>query len=137
MTRRLLVVPLLAALTVLVGCEDWTPDAELQGRCEELEAENKRLSERLDALAVEVRPLDERVNDVDRGSRQLERALVRAEQGLRSRIREMMQQGRGREGRVFVRPAPAIVERAEPAAKPKPYMGFDGQTIIAEVTRGL
>lgn len=135
MRRMCLLVPLVAALALLAGCNG-DGNASLGERVQELEAENAELARKVEQLTHELRPLEHRLNQLDQTNRTLEKNLALAEQDLRSRIHEMVQTERGGR-RPFVRPAPAVAEVPKRPEKPKPYMGFDGQTITEEVAKEL
>lgn len=135
MTRWFVIAPLLAALVLLAGCNG-DGSSDVGERVKQLEAENAELTKKVEQLTNELRPLEHRLNQLDQTNRTLEKNLALAEQDLRSRIHEMVQTERGGR-RPFVRPAPAVPEVPKPAEKPKPYMGFDGQTITDEVAKEL
>jgi len=133
--RMRVLVPLVAALALLAGCNG-DDNSDLGKRVKDLETENATLGEKVEQLTKELRPLEHRLHELDETNRRLEKTLAQAEQDLRSRIHEMVQQERGGR-RPFVRPAPAVAEVPKPPEKPKPYMGFDGQTITEEVAKEL
>jgi TolA-binding protein len=133
MLRRLCGWAALATiLTLLAGCGG--DNAELQKRLETLETQNEELRERIDTLTDELRPLEKKIHEIDESNRHLEKAIVQASKDLQSRIHEMVQQERS--GRRHFRPAPKVVAKPVPE-DPKPYMGFDGQTVTEELAREL
>ena len=128
--RQYVVLAALAAAVVLAGCSGGSSD-DLQGRLAKLEAENEALKQKVETLTQELRPLEKRVHELDQQNQHLEKAIVQARDDLVSRLREMVQQERSGRTRRFVRP-PARVP-----VKPKPYAGFDGQTLTPEVAEQL
>jgi len=131
-----LTLPLAASVALLTGCTGGD-NADLRERLEKLEAENKALKGTVEKLSGELRPLLKRVHDLDVQNRNLEKTLAQAEQDLRSRISEMIQQERSGRRQRFVRPVPKLPDKPQPAPPPKPYMGFDGQTVTPEVAEQL
>ena len=128
--RKYVVLAALAAVVVLAGCSGGS-SGDLEGRLAKLEAENQALKQKVETLTQELRPLEKRVHELDQQNQHLEKAIVQARDDLVSRLREMVQQERSGRTRRFVRP-PARVP-----VKPKPYMGFDGQTLTPEVAEQL
>ncbi len=135
MLRRWSAALVLAAVAVVsTGCGG--DSADLRSRLDELEAENARLEQRLEQLTKELRPLEDKLNEIDQSNRHLETAVAQASEDLQSRIHEMIQQERSGRRPGFVRPVPRVVRPAEPEV-PKPYLGFDGQTVTEELAREL
>ena len=137
MRRRWIAWMAVAVLVgALAGCSSGG-NADLQGRLEQLEAQNEQLHKRVEQLTDDLRPLEKRIHEIDESNRHLEKAIVQAADDLRSQIHEMVQQERGGGKGRFVRPAPVGPERAREPETPRPYMGFDGQTITEELVREL
>jgi len=124
---------LAAVAAILAGCGG--DSADLRSRLDELEAENARLEERLEQLTKELRPLEDKLNEIDQSNRHLETAVAQASEDLQSRIHEMIQKERSGRRPGVVRPVPKVGP-AEPEV-PKPYLGFDGQTVTDELAREL
>ena len=128
--RHYVALAAFAIAVAIVGCSGGS-NADLQARLDALEAENKALKEKVETLTNELRPIEKRVHELDQQNQHLEKTIVQVKDDLVSRLREMVQQERSGRTRKFVRP-PARVP-----IKPKPYMGFDGQTLTAEVAEQL
>lgn len=136
MTRRLTPLLLAALALALAGCSG-SDEPDVAQRIERLETEQRVLRERVDRLLSELEPTARRVQEIDKDNRRLDKALAQVEEDLRSRLHEMVQDvsnggWRNRTPRVE-RPA----EVALPPAPPRPYLGFDAQTISAEIATQL
>jgi len=124
---------LVAALAVLAGCSGGD-DASLRKRVDELEAENQALKNRLEKLSADLRPLQAKVDQLDEENQDLDRRLGQVDKDVQSRLTDMVQQAirGGRRPNAFERVVPQ-----EARFEVRPYLGFDGQNITADVAKHL
>jgi len=127
-----MILPVLGLLGLLAGCSKSNGSAEeSSGKSPTATAEIKELRQQVESLSETARALERRVDELDLRNAYLEKMLATAEQDLRSRLSEMVQQEMGAGGRGmgqrFIRPA----------ALPRPYLGFDGETNSPETAKKL
>lgn len=136
MTRRLTPLLLAALAIALAGCSG-SDEPEVGKRIERLETEQRVLTERVDRLLNDLEPMARRVQEIDKDNRRLDKALAKVEEDLRARLHEIVQDvssgGWKRRAPRVERPAAVAL----PPAPPKPYLGFDAQTISAEIAKQL